>query len=162
MIIPIEAYINANNAFLANSLPITGDTTLRLASFSYFLAKYSFISIDLSCAKLSLEWTVACFLSGDKTIFSSFTFKLFKSSWTLSIDNSVFAATSIRVPLEKSIPKLSLFIPREIDPAIIIAILNAKNFFMCLVKLSHSNLVLKLSEFIPNLVSWILFLLTPK
>ena len=69
---------------------------------------------------------------------------------------------SIRVPLEKSIPRLSLFIPREIDPAIIIAILNAKNFFMCLVKLIHSNFVLKLSEFIPNLVSWICFLLTPK
>ena len=69
---------------------------------------------------------------------------------------------SIRVPLEKSIPKLSLFIPSEIDPAIIIAILNAKNFFMCFVKLNHSNLVGKFNELIPNLVSWIDFLLTPK
>ena len=76
--IPIDAYNNANNAFLANSLPITGDTTLRLASFSYFLAKYSLISIDLSCAKLSLECTVACFLSGEKNIFYSFNLKTLK------------------------------------------------------------------------------------
>ena len=128
----------------------------------YFLEKYSFISIALSCAKLSLEWTVACFLSGVKTIFSSFTPNDDKSCFTCSVVNSVFDAISIRVPLEKSIPKLSLNIPNEIVPAIIIAILNAKNFFIFFVKLNHSNFVFNFNELIPNLDSWIDFLLTPK